>query len=160
MSTSTAPRIRAARPDDWPVLAEFNQRLAQESEGRGLDPAVIARGVQRALAQPEACRYFVAELDGRIVGQTMVTCEWSDWRCGWFWWIQSVYVAAEHRGRGVYRALHQHIEALARAAGDVCGLRLYVETANQRAIATYENLGMSRTHYLLYERDWSGTVRE
>ena len=158
MPDPLAPRIRDARPADWQVIADFNQRLAQETEGRALDPAVITRGVQRALAQPQACRYFVAEMGSEVVGQTMVTTEWSDWRCGWFWWIQSVYVDQRFRGRGVYRALHEHVAALARRGGDVCGLRLYVEAENRRAIATYEKLGMTRTQYLLYERDWSGAV--
>jgi GNAT superfamily N-acetyltransferase len=158
MPTPAAPRIRAARLDDWPAITEFNQRLARETEGRALDPAILGRGVQQALRRPEACRYFLAEVGGELAGQTMVTTEWSDWRCGWFWWIQSVYVAEQFRGQGVYRALHRNIEALALAAGDVCGLRLYVETGNRRAIATYEKLGMTRTHYLMYERDWSGAV--
>jgi len=107
------------------------------------------------LAKPEYCRYFLAESDGQIIGQTMITYEWSDWRNGVFWWIQSVYVRDGHRGQGVFRALHQHIANLARTTPDVCGLRLYVEMHNRPALSTYEKLGMVPSGHILYEDDWA-----
>ncbi len=153
-------RVRNAAPADAPTIVEFNRLLALESEAKRLDPAVLERGVQLALVRPELCRYFLAEAEGQIVGQTMLTYEWSDWRAGVFWWIQSVYVRAENRGRGVFRALFEHVAALARADPAVCGLRLYVEQHNAAALATYRRLGMTPSGHLLYELDWSGAVRD
>ena len=97
----------------------------------------------------------VTEIDAMIVGQTMVTTEWSDWRSGFFWWIQSVYVSPQFRRRGVFRALHMEVREAARKSGDVCGLRLYVHEANARAMEAYMNMGMERTHYAMFEEDWS-----
>lgn len=153
-----AIRIRDALPADAATIAVFNGRLAWESEGKRLDPDVIDRGVRLALQRPELCRYFLAELDGRVVGQTMLTYEWSDWRAGVFWWIQSVYVVPEARQRGIFRALFRHIEQLAGNTPEVCGLRLYVEEHNAVALATYQRLGMSPSGHLLYELDWSGAI--
>jgi ribosomal protein S18 acetylase RimI-like enzyme len=107
--------------------------------------------VEKALADPARGRYFVAEAGGEAVGALLVTTEWSDWRDGWFWWIQSVYVARERRGRGVYSALHEHVRAAALASGEVIGLRLYVERENARAQRLYRRLGMAETYYRLYE---------
>lgn len=148
--------VRDAMPADAAFVAEFNRRLAWETEGKRLDAEVLARGVQVALEKPEYCRYFLAEVGGEIVGQTMLTYEWSDWRSGMFWWIQSVYVVAEQRGRGVFRALFEHVQRLAKATPEVCGLRLYVEHQNTAAQTTYSRLGMAPSGHLLYELDWSG----
>jgi GNAT superfamily N-acetyltransferase len=142
------------------VIVEFNIQLALETEGKQLDPAVLARGVARALAHPDGLRYWVAETArgeggaATVVGQAAVTREWSDWRDGWLWWFQSVYVHPDHRRRGVFRALHQQIKSAARAAGDVIGLRLYVEKANQRAHQTYQALGFLPGGYDVYEDLW------
>src|SRR5262245_25103541 len=103
------PSVRPACPADAAVIAEYNLRLARETEHRTLDPAVLARGVARVLADPQRGRYFVAEEAGRVVGQLLLTYEWSDWRDGWIWWIQSVYVHADSRGAGVFRALYEHV---------------------------------------------------
>ncbi len=147
--------VRAATAADVGMLAEFSQRLAAETEGKTLDPTTVEAGVRAALEQPNACRYFVAEVDGVRAGQTMVTLEWSDWRNGWFWWITSVYVDERFRGRGVFRSLHAHIRELARRSKDVCGLRLYVEQQNRRAMETYTKLGMGPSGHTVYEEDWS-----
>ena len=160
MNTSHhVPRIRDASIDDVRTIVDFNCLLAIETEHLQLDLATLTFGVEQALAQPTLCRYFLAELGGEIVGQTMITFEWSDWRNGVFWWIQSVYVDHRFRGNGVFRALHDHIRTLAHAAPNVCGLRLYVEQNNHAAIATYRRLGMTPTGHLLYEEDWSGATR-
>jgi GNAT superfamily N-acetyltransferase len=95
--------------------------------------------------------YFVAEHNGAVIGQLLITYEWSDWRNGNFWWIQSVYVAQEFRENGVFRGLFSHVEKLARSRRDVCGLRLYVEKNNRRAHQAYARLGMKHTHYEIYE---------
>jgi GNAT superfamily N-acetyltransferase len=146
--------VRDARPADRAIVAEFNTRLARETEGKELDPAVLARGVEKALAEPDRLRYWVAEADGRVVGQAAITREWSDWRDGWLWWFQSVYVAADWRGRGVFRALHARIRDSALAEGNVIGLRLYVEAENAAAQRTYRALGMSPGGYHVYEELW------
>ncbi len=148
--------VRDAYPQDWPTVTEGNVAMAGETEDKALDPPTVRAGVQAALADPAKGRYFIAEIDGQYAGQTLVTREWSDWRNAWFWWIQSVYVAPAWRRRGVFRALHGHIRAAARSAGDVCGLRLYVERENITAIQTYAALNMRDAGYLLLEEDWSG----
>jgi GNAT superfamily N-acetyltransferase len=145
------PLVRAALAEDAAVLAEFNAAMARETEDRELDLRLLGSGVERALSDPTRGRYWVAEVEGRIVGCLLVTVEWSDWRDGWFWWIQSVYVAPAWRGIGVYGALHEHVRNLARAAGDVVGIRLYVDRENSRAQRTYRRYGMLETGYLLFE---------
>jgi GNAT superfamily N-acetyltransferase len=144
--------IRRAGPADAAVVTEFNRLLALESEGKALDAAVLAAGVAAGLADPNRSVYFLAEQDGAAVGQIMYTKEWSDWRNGWFWWIQSVYVRPEARRRGVFRALYEHVYQAARADGQVIGLRLYVERNNRAAQETYGHLGMQAAGYLVFER--------
>ena len=148
--------IRPAALADQPTIVEFNCRLAWETEHKRLEQEEITRGVRRALTQPEKCLYFVAESGGQIVGQAMVTFELTDWRDGVLWWLQSVYVAESSRGQGVFRALFDHILALAQAGPDVRGLRLYVERDNSRAQRVYEQLGLQPSGHIVYERDWSG----
>ena len=144
--------LRRAGPGDAAVIVEFNQRLAQESEGKALDPAVLAAGVAAGLADPHKALYFLAEEGGEALGQVMLTTEWSDWRNGWIWWVQSVYVRQDARRRGVFRALYEYVHAQAKAGPGVVGLRLYVEQNNVAAQQTYQRLGMERTGYLVLER--------
>jgi GNAT superfamily N-acetyltransferase len=143
--------IRQATPADAATIAEYNLVLAAESEDRALDPTLLARGVRLLLADTDRGRYWVAEAGGGIVGQCMVTTEWSDWSAGRYWWLQSVYVVPAWRGRGVLRALWNHVLAEARALGDVASVRLYVERDNLGARQAYERLGMEETPYLVYE---------
>ena len=143
--------IRSATPADAETIASFNEAMATETEGKTLDPATIRAGVRGLFARPDLGFYVVAEDGGRIVGQLMITYEWSDWRNGVFWWIQSVYVRPEFRGKGIYRALHAHVSTMAKAAGGVCGFRLYVEKENAAAQETYRRLGMHETPYVLFE---------
>ena len=155
MKRADGVSVRAARAGDAARLVRFNLALARETESRELDPATLGPGVEQALADPERGRYFVAEIAGSAVGALLVTTEWSDWRNGWFWWIQSVYVEPRARGRGVYSALHGHVRNAALSTGVVVGLRLYVEQGNARAQATYRRLGMTETGYRLYEEVFS-----
>lgn len=147
----SALSVRVAALADLDVLVAFNLAMARETEDHDLDPRRLRAGVLGVLRDPERGRYSVAELAGEIVGSLLVTREWSDWRDGWFWWIQSVYVAPASRRRGVYTALHRAVIEAARQASDVCGVRLYVEVANRSAQATYEGLGMRRARYHMYE---------
>ncbi|WP_049621170.1 GNAT family N-acetyltransferase [Frateuria defendens] len=143
--------VRPARRGDLAHLVAWNAAMAWETEAKRLDGAVLERGVAAVFDEPRRGFYLVAERGGAAVGSLLVTYEWSDWRCGDFWWIQSVYVVPEARRGGVFRTLYAEVAARARAAGAV-GLRLYVETENRRAQATYEGLGMERCHYFMYER--------
>ncbi len=152
---ATDIHIRTATIDDAETITAFNVSLASESEDKALDPAVVSRGVRRALEDSTDCKYFMAEVDGRVAGQTMITREWSDWRDGWFWWIQSVFVHPEFRQRGVFTALHTHIRNEAKRDPDVSGLRLYVHHDNERAIKTYEKLDMNVTNYHLCEEEFA-----
>jgi ribosomal protein S18 acetylase RimI-like enzyme len=145
--------IRHATYADIPTLVEWNAAMAWETETRRLDPDVLAHGVAAVLDEPRRGFYLVAERDGESLGGLLVTYEWSDWRNGDFWWIQSVYVKPAARRDGVFRALYADVERRAGEAGAV-GLRLYVETENTRAQRTYESLGMQRCHYAMYEREF------
>ncbi len=147
-----AVTVRRGTPADAPVVAEFNARLAWETEGKRLDPAVVAAGVAAGLADPNKGIYFVAEDGGAIVGMMMITFEWSDWRNGWLWWIQSVYVRAEARRRGVFRTLYEHVYQAACRESDIVGLRLYVEQNNHPAQQTYLRLGMEEAGYRVFEK--------
>lgn len=150
--------IRPGTIADADSIIANNIAMARETEHRELDDRVIGPGVRAALARPElAASYWVVEdrEGGGIVGQTMTTHEWSDWRNGWFWWVQSVYVSADHRRRGIFAAIWTAIRKAAEVQGDVIGIRLYVENDNRTARATYEHLGMTATDYALYEIDWS-----
>jgi ribosomal protein S18 acetylase RimI-like enzyme len=144
-------RIRQAAAADAPVLIEFNCAMALETERKELLPEVIGAGVRALLANPAAGFYVVAEAGQRVAGALLITKEWSDWRNGSFWWIQSVYVRPEWRRKGVYRALYRHVQALAAKDPKACGFRLYVERENARAQETYRALGMKQTHYLVFE---------
>lgn len=150
--------VRDAAAQDLDVIVAFNQGLAEETEGKRLSPEVLSRGVCLALADPDRLRYWVAisssDADAPVIGQAAVTREWSDWRAGWLWWFQSVYVRPDARRLGVFRALHQHIRDAALREGDVVGLRLYVEDENARAQSTYRSLGMNPGGYHIYEELW------
>jgi GNAT superfamily N-acetyltransferase len=148
--------IRDARLTDAPMIVEFSRLLALETEGKVLDPAKLEAGVTQALADPDRLRFWIAEISSppRTVGQVAITREWSDWRNGWVWWLQSVYVVQAERGRGVFRALFEHIHQQALANPDVIGLRLYVENANQAAMQTYQSMGMKPGGYSVYELLW------
>ncbi len=150
--------VRDARADDLAPIVAFNALLALETEHKTLDPEVLAKGVARALADPERLRYWVAIDDesDRVVGQVATSREWSDWRDGWIWWFQSVFVDADFRGRGVFRRLHAHVRDLARADPEVIGLRLYVEVSNHTARNTYLALGMQPGGYDVLEELWIG----
>jgi len=149
--------VRDARPSDAATLAAYNSAMAEETEDRSLDPDIIGPGVANLLDDAGRGRYWVAQSGGRIVGQLMVTYEWSDWRNGSLWWIQSVYVHPDWRRKGVFSALYRHVESLARAEPDVVGLRLYVEEKNTRAQRTYEALGMVNPGYRVMETLFSGS---
>ncbi|MEO8050900.1 MAG: GNAT family N-acetyltransferase [Acidobacteriota bacterium] len=147
--------IRPATLEDAEFLVSGNANMALETEGRVLDAHTLRAGVCAVFDDPERGFYLIAEIGGQPAGQMMITYEWSDWRNAAFWWIQSVYTLPGSRGRGVFKALYAHADSLARLRGGVCGLRLYVETHNQRAQSAYLRCGMSEAIYRMFEVDYS-----
>lgn len=145
--------IRQGTIADIDTLVTFNLAMAGESEGLTLEEPTVRRGLEWLLQHPDVGPYYVAERSGTIVGQCMVTYEWSEWRNAWVWWFQSVYVHPDHRRGGVFRALYAHVQTLARQRDDVYGLRLYVERNNASAMRTYESLGMRPSGHVVYELD-------
>ena len=143
--------IRIATKEDAAAMVEFNQAMAMETEGKHLSEDVLSKGVSAVFDDPQKGFYVVADDGGRIVGGLMVTFEWSDWRNGWFWYVQSVYVRPEARGKKVYSQLYRFVKDRAAEKGNVCGFRLYVEKENDRAQAVYKMLGMEETYYLMFE---------
>jgi GNAT superfamily N-acetyltransferase len=144
--------VRPATLADAPAIAEFNRRLAIETENKVLDAATLGAGVAAILADANKGRYFVADDGEEVIGQMMITYEWSDWRNGWIWWLQSVYVRADCRRTGVFRALFGEVESQAKRAGDVVSIRLYVENENATAQKTYRDLGFAEMHFRLMGR--------
>jgi len=143
--------VREATASDADVIVHFNRAMAEETEGKGLSPDLLRAGVLSVFDDPSKGFYLVAEADGTPVGSLLVTPEWSDWRNSYYWWVQSVYVSPSHRRSGVYKKLHGYVEQLARSAGNVVGLRLYVDSENSTAKAVYERLGMAQSRYEFFE---------
>lgn len=152
---SSQVQIRLALPRDAAAIAGFNNAMAMETESRALDEGTVTAGVEAVFSSNDKGFYVVADECGKVVGALMVTYEWSDWRNGFFWWIQSVYVVPEFRRRGIYRSLYEFVSEQARAAGNVYGFRLYVERENSVAQKVYAQLGMGKTDYLMFEQDLS-----
>ncbi len=149
--------LRRAILDDAQALADFNINMAHETEGIELIPEVIHAGVEAMINNPQMGFYLVIEDKGNIAASLMVTTEWSDWRNGLFWWIQSVYVRPQNRRQGMYRQLYQRVKALAEDEANVCGFRLYVEHDNRTAQGAYRSVGMEETAYKIYEEMKSDT---
>ena len=142
---------RDARPGDGGDILDFQIAMAQETEDVALDREVTERGIAAVFDDPSRGRYFVAELDGRVIASLLITYEWSDWRNGTVWWIQSVYVRPDARGKRVYAGLYEHVRAIAAASDAVKGIRLYVDRRNARAQDVYRRCGMNGDHYLVFE---------
>jgi len=144
--------IRPAQPADLDVICAFNRLMALETENKTLDPVVLRSGVAAMIRDANKGRYFVAVGErGDVIGQLGITLEWSDWRNGNFWWIQSVYVAKNARRQGVFRALYEQVREQAQSDANVIGVRLYVEHDNASAQATYRKMRMVMTGYQVME---------
>lgn len=146
-------KIRTAVAPDATALVHFNQAMALETEGKHLPLETISEGVNAVFSDEKKGFYVVAEKSAAIVGGLMVTYEWSDWRNKWFWWIQSVYILPEGRGKKLYSKMYEFVKQKAADDGNVCGFRLYVENDNLHAQKVYEALGMESSHYLMYEEE-------
>jgi GNAT superfamily N-acetyltransferase len=143
--------VRPAAAPDAAAIAEFQLRMARETEGLELDRDTLTQGVAGVFADPSRGTYWVAASGGRVLASLLVTCEWSDWRNGTVWWIHSVYVLPEARGRGVFRRLYEDLRRRVEETPGLKGLRLYVERSNRAAQEVYERLGMTKEHYELFE---------
>ena len=143
--------IRIAEDRDIETLAKFNIALAWETERKKLEPAVVIRGLKTLFKNPQYGFYTVAEVAGQIVGCTLITYEWSDWRCGLFWWVQSVYIDSEFRRQGVFTRIYEFLKEKASREPNVCGFRLYVEHSNLTGQGTYAAVGMKETPYKFFE---------
>ena len=149
--------VRSAMPEDVDALVRFSTAMARETEGRRLNVARLREGTRAVLNSPARGFYIVAEITDRlprVVGQLLVTFEWSDWRNATFWWIQSVYVEPAWRRRGIYRRMHRAILEQAKNRGDVCGVRLYVERENKTAKTVYAKVGLETSAYHVFESDF------
>ncbi len=146
--------IREATIDDVPIIADMNIGIARETEDKVLDKSVISEGVKIAVSNPSLARYFIAESSGSIAGQTMVTYEWSDWRAGQIWWLQSVYVLPKFRGKGCFRSIYCHIKSLAEKTPLSKAIRLYVMEDNEVGKNVYSKVGMKHSGYVVYEEEW------
>jgi ribosomal protein S18 acetylase RimI-like enzyme len=142
--------VRQATLADAEIIAEFNRAMAFETESHGLDKETVKNGVEAVFSQAGLGFYLIAERRSETAGCLMVTKEWSDWRNGHYWWIQSVYVDQQHRGNGLYRKMYDEVIKRAQLEGNVSEVRLYVEKDNTVAQAVYEKLGMENSGYLVY----------
>ena len=147
--------IRRATTDDVSIIAEFNQSMAIETEDKVLDAATIRSGVLRMVEDEQLGFYLIASTNDQVTGCLGITTEWSDWRNGLWWWIQSVYVSQDFRSLGIFTSLYEAVKNMAIKETDVCGIRLYAEKDNERAIRTYLRLGMIETEYRILEEEFS-----
>jgi len=143
--------FREATPADVPAIIDFQLAMARETENLELDRGILTRGVNALFTDPSLGRYYIAEQDGKAIGSLMITYEWSDWRSGMVWWIQSVYVVPEYRRRGVYAGLYAHVKAFVEPDPSIRGIRLYVDNRNSSAQQVYARLGMEGEHYRVFE---------
>jgi ribosomal protein S18 acetylase RimI-like enzyme len=143
--------IRPAKFEEIDIIADFQIRLAHETENIALDQDILSSGVKTLLKDPAKGIYYVAELDGKVIGCFLITYEWSDWRNGTIWWLQSVYVMPPYRRQGVFKEMYDHI--IGSISGDpaITGLRLYVDKSNSRAQSVYQSMGMNGDHYTVFE---------
>jgi len=146
--------VRKATRQDTVDIVRFQREMALETEGKVLDEVILKNGITAVFDSNQKGFYLVAEVDGHLVGSLLITYEWSDWRNATFWWVQSVFVDANWRRKGVYRSMHNYVMNVAESREDICGIRLYVDRTNTIAQQTYDDLGMTHSHYDLYETDF------
>ena len=143
--------VREANSGDENIIANFQVRMAKETEQIDLDRDIVNKGVNAVLNSPEKGIYFVAESENKIIASMLITFEWSDWRNGNVYWIHSIYVLPEFRKKGVFKTLYLHLKNIAQKDENIVGLRLYVDKTNINAQKVYEIMGMDGNHYLLFE---------
>lgn len=147
-------QISIAKIDDANILADFNVKMAKETEDKNLNFDLVLDATKKVINSNDKGFYLIAKLNNVPVGSLLITYEWSDWRNGYFWWIQSVYVIPEYRKRGIFKDLYNFVKDIAKKNKDVCGLRLYVDRDNTTAQKVYKNLGMIETNYVMMEEEF------
>lgn len=143
--------IRAAKKEEIPVIADFQIGLAEETENVRLNKDVLTTGIEALFADPSKGVYYVAGLEGKVIGCFLITYEWSDWRNGQVWWLQSVYVASSYRRLGVFSQMFAYLRKIISGDPNIIGLRLYVDKSNARAQNVYRSMGMNGDHYTVFE---------
>ncbi len=143
--------IRKAQPKDIECIVGFQKEMALETENLTLDYDILFKGVTAVFEDDAKANYFIAEKEGEPTGMLMITTEWSDWRNGWMWWIQSVYIKPGYRRKGIYKLLYEHVKKIVLKSNNIMGLRLYVDKRNIPAQSVYDSLGMTGDHYTTYE---------
>ncbi len=149
--TQEVIHFRPAKEEDAQTIVRFQQQMAHETEGISLDQATVSAGVQAVFEDPQKGIYYVTEVEQRVIASLLITYEWSEWRNGTVWWIQSVYVEKEFRGSGIFSQLYAYIQSLAENDTEVRGIRLYVDNTNTAAQQVYSRIGMNGDHYKVYE---------
>lgn len=147
--------IRLGQLKDCKTLSRFNITMAEETENKKLNPDTVYKGVENLINQPEKGFYVIVETSKKVIGSLMITAEWSDWRNGLFWWIQSVYILPEFRRTGIFTGLYQFVKDKAQKKNNVHGIRLYVDKDNKTARKTYNAMNMEKTDYRIYEEEFN-----
>ncbi|MHC1708578.1 MAG: GNAT family N-acetyltransferase [Bacteroidales bacterium] len=143
--------IKTAEPSHIETIVNFQLLMAIESEGITLDQEILSKGVKAVFADPAKGKYFLCQQEGKVIASLLITYEWSDWRNGMVWWIQSVFVSPDYRKSGVFRAMFENIRQQALNDPGVRGIRLYVDNGNTPALQVYQNIGMNGDHYRVFE---------
>jgi GNAT superfamily N-acetyltransferase len=143
--------IRQANITDSASIVEFQLAMALETEQLELHKPTVVKGVAAVFTDPSKGIYYVADVNGHVVGSLLTTFEWSDWRNGTVLWIQSVYVRPEFRKRSIFSRLYKFIQEQVASNPDLRGIRLYADKTNTPAHGVYEHLGMTSEHYQMYE---------
>jgi GNAT superfamily N-acetyltransferase len=144
-------KVRPATATDAASITRFQQQMAKETEGITLDADIVGKGVSAVFEDPSKGIYYVLEVEGQVIASLLITYEWSEWRNGQVWWIQSVYVERDFRGQGIFKQLYAYIQSLATSDENICGIRLYVDNTNAAAQKVYQSIGMNGDHYKVYE---------
>lgn len=143
--------IQKAVIENLEVLIDFQQRLALESESIRLNAETLRKGIMAMFADPAKGIYYIVKEEGQAIGCHMITYEWSDWRNGMVWWLQSVYVTETHRKKGIFKMMYDNLINIIKKDPQLIGLRLYVDKSNERALQVYKAMGMDGSHYTVYE---------
>lgn len=129
------------------ILVSFTLAEAQEAEGIEGSTETIREGVRAGLEDPAMAMYWVLESpDFGVVGSISTVREWSDWNAGYYWWIQSLYIKPEFRGRGLLKPLIEAVREEAKQQGAL-ELRLYAHRSNERALSAYRREGFRGMPY-------------
>ena len=110
-------RVRPALIEDSDVIVEFACKLALDTENYILDRPLVKSGIDNCIQDPKIGYYCLAwdenDPEKKSLGYIMVTPTFDFALGGLVHWIGSVYVLAEARKKGVFRALYSHVKEIA-----------------------------------------------